>query len=983
MISAYHAKYYAHELTRRHAADGVNRLSQSLFDASVDLNPHQIDAALFALRNPLQEGVLLADEVGLGKTIEAALVVCQYWAERRRQVLIICPASLRKQWAQELHDKFAVPTTVVDAVSLRKQSAGDILATLQRQVGKAVVIMSYQFAAKLEAELRAVSWDVVVIDEAHKLRNAHRASNRTGQALKRALQGRKKLLLTATPLQNSLMELYGLSTLIDEHLFGDEAAFRKQFMNSGAGLDELRERLDSFAKRTLRRDVLEYIKYTERKALTQPFNPTDDEQALYERISAFLQKEDSYALPKQQRHLTALILRKLLASSSHAVAATLVTIRERLQGLLTADNAEDDGSQLVEQIIVEDDLEQDYLEEEASEAESNNELSAEVPTPASAEEGKPDSAKDAHAVRAAITTEIAELTAFVDAAQALKTDTKAQALLKALGLGFGKMAELRAPRKAIIFTESKRTQEYLHRFLSANGHAGKLVLFSGTNNHEDSTAIYQRWLEEYKGTDRVTGSPQVDRRTALIDHFRKDDGTGAEIMIATEAAAEGVNLQFCALIINYDLPWNPQRVEQRIGRCHRYGQRFDVVVINFLNTRNQADQRVLELLTEKFNLFSGVFGASDEVLGRIEGGLDFEKRILQIYDTCRQPEQIEAAFNALQAELEEVIADRIQDTQSQLLENFDEDVHDRLKLRLQDAEARLDKLGRWFWGVTRYALDDRARFDEQSYAFSLSTPPTGIAPGRYRLMRANSKNQTQPDMLAYAYRLSHPLGEWSIDTSLRAPTPLASLKLDYSKHGVRVSVIEQLRGKSGWLTLARLEVTAFETTEALLFSGLTDDGQVLDQETCEKLMAMPAAALPAPLSTTVPDVLLANSQRAVAATVAQVLEANQRLFNEERDKLERWADDKLLTAEEALKNTKARIAQLKRDARKAATLQEQDGIQRELSELERKQRRLRQEIFAVEDEIIAKRDELIASLQQRLQEKTSNETLFSVRWQVT
>ena len=978
MISAYHAKYYAHELTRRHAADGVDRLSQSLFDASVDLNPHQIEAALFALRNPLQEGVLLADEVGLGKTIEAALVVCQYWAERRRRLLVICPASLRKQWAQELQDKFAVPTTVVDAVSLRKQSAGDILATLQRQVGKAVVIMSYQFAAKLEAELRAVHWDVVVIDEAHKMRNAHRPSNRIGQALKRALQGRKKLLLTATPLQNSLMELYGLSTLIDEHLFGDETAFRKQFMNSSTGQDELRERIASFAKRTLRRDVLEYIKYTERKALTQPFNPTDDEQALYERISAFLQKEESYALPKQQRHLTGLILRKLLASSSHAVAATLVTIRERLRGLLTADPsnnpAEDDGTQLVEQLVADDDLEQDYLEEEASEAEEN----AEAPTQTAAENGKPGAAKDAQAVRAAITTEIEELTAFVDAAQALKTDTKAQALLKALNLGFGKMAELRAPRKAIIFTESKRTQEYLHRFLSANGHAGKLVLFSGTNTHEESTAIYQRWLEEYKGTDRFTGSPQVDRRTALIDHFRKDDGTGAEIMIATEAAAEGVNLQFCALIINYDLPWNPQRVEQRIGRCHRYGQRYDVVVINFLNTRNQADQRVLELLTEKFNLFSGVFGASDEVLGRIEGGLDFEKRILQIYDTCRQPEQIEAAFNALQAELEDVIADRIKDTQSQLLENFDEDVHDRLKLRLDEAEARLDKLGRWFWGVTRYALNDRARFDEQSYAFSLSTPPTGFATGRYQLIRGAA----QPDMLAHAYRLSHPLGEWSIETSLNAATPVATLKLDYGKHGARVSVIERLRGKSGWLTLARLEVTAFETTEALLFSGITDDGQVLDQEACEKLMAIPAAGKPTPLSTNVPEALLANSQRAVAATVAQVLEANQRLFNEERDKLERWADDKLLAAEEALKNTKARIAQLKRDARKAVTLQEQDGIQRELSELERKQRRLRQEIFAVEDEIIAKRDELIASLQQRLQEKTSNETLFSVRWQV-
>lgn len=971
LISAYHAKYYAYELTRRHAADGVDRLSQSLFDASVDLNPHQIEAALFALRNPLQEGVLLADEVGLGKTIEAALVVCQYWAERRRQLLVICPASLRKQWAQELFEKFAVSSTVVDAVFLRKQSDVDAISALRELVGKAVVIMSYQFAARLEAELCAISWDVVVIDEAHKLRNAHRTSNRTGQALKRALRGRKKLLLTATPLQNSLMELYGLSTLLDEHLFGSEAAFRKRFINSGLGLDDLRVRLDGFAKRTLRRDVLEYIKYTERKALTQPFNPTDEEQALYERISAFLQKEDSYALPKQQRHLTALILRKLLASSSHAVAGTLLTICERLQGLLVANKTEDDSRQFIEKLVADDDLEQDYLEEEFTEAKKENEVS----TP----DGNIGAEKDARSVHNAICAEISELTAFVDAAKALKVDTKAQALLKALTLGFDKMSELGAQRKAIIFTESKRTQEYLHRFLSANGYAGKMALFSGTNNHEESVAIYQCWLEEYKGSDRVTGSPQVDRRTALIDYFRKDDGSGAEIMIATEAAAEGVNLQFCSLIINYDLPWNPQRVEQRIGRCHRYGQRFDVVVINFLNTRNQADQRVLELLTEKFNLFSGVFGASDEILGRMEGGLDFEKRIIQIYDTCRQPEQIEKAFNVLQAELETVIADRIKDTQTQLLEHFDEDVHDRLKLRLDEAEARLDKLGRWFWGVTCYALDGHARFDAQSYAFSLTESPIkGIATGRYQLIRG----AVQPEMLTHAYRLSHPLGEWSITTSRNTATPVAALKFDYGQHGARVSVIEKLRGRSGWLTLVWLEVTTFETTESLLFSGLTDDGQVLDQETCEKLMAIPAAGKPTPLSTTAPDVLLANSQRAIAATLAKVLEANQRLFNEERDKLECWADDKLLAAEEALKNAKVRIAQLKRDARSAPTLQEQNGIQREISELERKQRCLRQEIFAVEDEIIAKRDELIASLQQRLQEKTSNETLFSVRWQV-
>lgn len=976
LITAYHAKYYAHELTRRHGADGVDRLSQSLFDASVDLNPHQIEAALFAMRNPLQQGVLLADEVGLGKTIEAALVICQLWAERRRKLLIIAPASLRKQWAQELLDKFAVPTTVLDAIALRKQSAGSALQTLQHLAGKTVIIMSYQFAARLEAELRAISWDIVVIDEAHKLRNAHRQSNRTGQALRRALEGRKKLLLTATPLQNSLMEVYGLSTLIDEHLFGDEKAFRKQYVNNPEGLEELRGRLADFTQRTLRKDVLEYIQYTARRAITQPFNPTDAEQVLYERVSAFLLREESFALPKRQRHLTGLILRKLLASSTPAIVGTLVTICARLEQLLV-DEAAADKINLLEQWVEEDDLETDYLEEQELEQSAGAEIANQGYLPALQQELKTTEQKSQ-----AIREEINELNGIITLAQGLQTDTKAKSLLTALQLGFANMTELGAPRKAIIFTESKRTQGYLYQFLAANGYDGKLAMFSGTNNHPDTTVIYQDWLKEHQGTDRVTGSPQVDRRTALIDHFRKDDGSGADIMIATEAAAEGVNLQFCALLINYDLPWNPQRIEQRIGRCHRYGQKYDVVVINFLNTRNQADQRVLELLSEKLHLFSGVFGASDEVLGRIESGIDFEKRILSIYETCRHPDDIELAFNALQEELEEAINDRIKDTQSQLLENFDEDVHDRLKLRLDEAEARLDKLGRWFWGVTRYALEKYVRFDHASYAFALQKTPAGmsshIEPGRYQLIRGAA----QPDMLAHAYRLSHPLGEWAQANSLSAKTPQAKITFDYSAHSSKISQVEKLVGKTGWLRMDRLQVTAFETTDTLLFSGLTDDGQSLDQEVCEKLMAVEAQGKPQLLDDKPPAQLVANSERHINAAVADIFEANQRLFNEERDKLEKWAEDKLLAAEEALKNTKARIAQLKRDARKASTLQEQSDIQQEIASLERQQRRQRRDIFAVEDEIIEQRDQLIDSLQQRLQETTETEMLFTLHWQV-
>lgn len=952
MITAHHAKYYAHELTCRHAADSVDRLSQSLFDASVDLNPHQIDAALFALRNPLQQGVLLADEVGLGKTIEAALVLCQFWAERRRRLVIVCPASLRKQWSQELAEKFALPSTVVDAAAIRKTGLTPARA-LEQLCGKRVVILSYPFAAKLADELVALPWDLVVIDEAHKLRNAHRTSNRIGQALKRAFNGRRKLLLTATPLQNSLMELYGLSTLLDEHLFGDEAAFRKQFMNGAGDADGLRQRIASFAKRTLRRQVLEYVRYTERRAITQPFNPTDDEHQLYEVISTFLQREHSFALPKRQRHLTGLILRKLLASSAQAILGTLQTIRERLQRKL--DGLADDPD-FIANLIEEEELEDEYLEE------------------AELEDGS--SAQDDDVINITeLRAEIAEIDSFIERASSLQTDTKAQALLKGLEIGFAKMADLKGPRKAIIFTESKRTQEYLNRFLAANGYAGKLVTFSGTNGGEEATATYQSWLAKHKGTDRVTGSPQVDRRTALIDRFRDQ----AEIMIATEAAAEGVNLQFCALIINYDLPWNPQRVEQRIGRCHRYGQKFDVVVINFLNTRNQADQRVLELLTEKFQLFSGVFGASDEVLGRIESGIDFERRIAQIYDTCRQAEDIQAAFEALQHELEADINEKLRETQSQLMEHFDEDVHERLRLQLDAAEARLDRIGRWFWETTRFALNGKARFEESNFAFSLQKPPiSSVVPGRYQLVRGAK----QADMLAHAYRLNHPLGEWAVEQARAADTPPVEIVFNYSEHPTKLSVISDLVGKSGWLRLDLLTVSALDTVETLIFTAATDDGAMLDQECCEKLFMVAAKGTPPRIAETEPAMLQANSQRRIEARIAGFVEENQRLFMEERDKLEKWAEDKLLATEEALRDTKARIAQLKRDARKAASLEEQARIQSELSELQRQQRKQRQEIFDVEDEIIARRDELIDALQERLGQTTETRTLFTLRWQL-
>ena len=954
MSTAYHAKYFAYDLTRQAQPGGVDSLSMALFDACVDLNPHQIEAAMFALRSPLSKGVLLADEVGLGKTIEAGLVLCQQWAERKRKLLIICPASLRKQWALELQEKFNLPCAILDAKTYRqaiKDGNGTPFLTDK------VVITSFHFASRFRGDIRAVPFDLVVIDEAHKLRNAYRPSNKMGQNIKWAIDDRKKCLLTATPLQNSLLELYGLSTILDDLIFGELSAFRSQYTNTGADLNALRNRLQHFCKRTLRRQVTEYIQYTKRIPLTVRFRPTDDEQKLYEAVSDFLNRDGTFSIPQRQRHLTTLILRKLLASSSHAIANTLATMRTRLEEKKQSETEEKEAPSLIEELTESEELEEDYLDEDLeSEAEED------------ASQQKLDLAR--------LNSEINEIGRFEQWARSIGVDTKSRSLLKALELGFIEIEKMGANRKALIFTESRRTQDYLKNFLESNGYAGQLVLFNGTNADPESRSVINKWIEDNAETGRVSCSRAIDGRTALIEHFQEH----ASVMIATEAAAEGVNMQFCSLVINYDLPWNPQRIEQRIGRCHRYGQKHDVVVVNFLNERNEADRRVHELLSEKFNLFDGVFGASDEVLGQIESGVDFEKRILSIYQRCRTPEEITAAFEQLQSEMDESIQSKMDETRQVLMEHFDEDVHAKLKMRLDDAKANLDRVGREFWSLTKVVLDKHASFSDDTLTFLLEqSPMEACKAGKYHLISKEQQNVTGD----YLYRLSHPLGEWSIGRGKEIETPVAKVKFDVSNYPAKVSLVEALKGKTGWLTLQRLVINSFDREEYLLFSAMDESGKSIDQETCQKLFHCNARV--GESKDIVSDVvgrLKKESKLHAEATTAKSLEGNNALFNEERERLEKWSEDMVLAAEKELADTKAQIKAVRRQSRLASTLDEQNEFQQKLLDLEKRQRKQRQQIFEVEDEIAEKRDSLIDGLQRRMTQKTKTDPLFTIAWEV-
>lgn len=396
-----------------------------------------------------------------------------------------------------------------------------------------------------------------------------------------------------------MLELFGLVSIIDEHIFGDIKSFKNQFTKLDSDLDfhALRERLKPICQRTLRRQVLEYIPFTNRIALVEEFIPSDAEQKLYHLVSDYLQRENLFALPSSQRQLMTLILRRLLASSAFAIAGTLEGLANKLeQSAKLQQPVEEPPADVPETFESFEELNDEWEEEEEEDRDGNGKKNKDkVFTP-----------EQLQMVR----SEVESLRLFTALAKSILKNAKGERLQTALRRGLAEAKQKGGAQKAIIFTESTRTQEYVRSILEeAAAYKGRIVLFNGSNNDAKSKEIYQNWLKKHEGTDRISGSKTADLRAALVDYFRDE----AVIMVATEAAAEGVNLQFCSLVINYDLPWNPQRIEQRIGRCHRYGQKHDVVVVNFLNKKNAADQRVYQLLDEKFKLFSGVFGASDEV----------------------------------------------------------------------------------------------------------------------------------------------------------------------------------------------------------------------------------------------------------------------------------------------------------------------------------------------------------------------------------
>lgn len=941
-LHPFNLRILAEDMVRVRRPDDRERYAASQRQARIDPNPHQIDAVIFALRRLKEGGCILADEVGLGKTIEAGLVIAQCRAEGAQRILLVVPKSLIGQWQAELLNLFDIGV---------REAATSFFSP-------GVYVVGREFAGS-EAGSAAIGasppFDLAIIDEAHEVfAGLHRRFGRDGiydessddaltaHRVRGLLRTTPVLLLTATPMQNSLAELWGLVQYVEPTgtLLGDLPTFRKVFCEDNdrslvAGQEhELQRRLSMVLQRTLRRQAQEFLDrpFTKRRCRLYEYAMSDAERSLYDDVTEYLLEPTLYAFAGRQRRLLLIGFHRRMASSISAFASSLENVAARLRRMLSGAAPDEAPGWLIAGDLDDDDISEEATGEPA--------------------ETKPLSQLD----RAALAEELVRVEEFVARARSLPNDAKARSFQDAIKVVLELAQDGRGSGKAVVFTESITTQEYLRKLLLAMGlEDDDVTLFRGVNDHERARSAMSRWEAE-EGT-RFDGATRPSRdvalRLALVHEFR----TRSKVLICTEAGAKGLNLQFCETVINYDLPWNPQRIEQRIGRCHRYSQLRDVTVVNFIARDNEAHRLTFEILSQKLDLFGRVLDASDHVLHepRTDSpelvasalSVEFEGDLRAIYSRSRTLDEVAREIAALKDKMSERRAayDREYERTSQIIESrFDEGVRKVFKRLKEDLPASLAEFDQDMANIVEGYLAasgvEYSRSDEASRVVFTVSSPTGesiSAVGRYATGDARGLTDAE------ALNLVHPLVRTAITKSREwsGGEPVALIL------PAKVSdELAQLAGMEGILSVHLVDYGGFEPVQSLVAAGVMS-GAPIDPLLASTLMRL-SAAKAEPIATIDSSCLEDAIEEAIYVDQRRVEEGEQRHFEMAIRQLERFVEDKILVCrrEKVSIVDKLRSARERRDEVVGSTAR--DRVEAEISRLATREESLERRIEALE-----------------------------------
>ena len=546
----------------------------SLSNSRTRLLPHQIEATYLVV-NSLKPRFILADEVGLGKTVEAGLIIKELMLRKGyTRVLVAVPAPLTVQWQQEMKSKFNEDFTI-----LSRKNYEHISRNWSRHK-KIITSIDFIKNEKYAENILKVKWDIAVFDEAHRLRRDYSKVTRAYSfAEKISLNAPSILLLSATPFRGKLEELFYLIRLVDVHILGPHSAFMEEHGKESSS--DLRQKI---SRVLLRRRKVEVGGFTKRFATTIRFELSKEERAFYDATTEYVKREYNLAMQQKNRAtgFVMIVFQKLLDSSTRALLTALERRKQNLENQLHRTAAFLSSYDPDFDIDELDDLEnpEDGFE--------------------SLIEEKTKSLKD-------IRKEILTLNHLCLLGRSNRQDKKLTKLRETL-LKLRKNGH----KKFIIFTQFRTTQSYLIE-----------------NLEEFSVTLFH-------------GSLNMQQKEDAVCEFR--DKT--EVFICTEAGGEGRNLQFGNVLINYDLPWSPLKIEQRIGRIHRFGQTKDVYIFNF-STRDTVAERVLEVLENKIKLFEDSIGPSDALLGAVEDESEFQNNFMQFVTGKKTKEEFDTELNEM------------------------------------------------------------------------------------------------------------------------------------------------------------------------------------------------------------------------------------------------------------------------------------------------------------------------------------------------
>ena len=910
-----HRRLLAEQLLGLRRSTEGRRYASAQRSGRIDPNPHQIDAVIFALGRVRDGGCILADEVGLGKTIEAGLVMAQLRAEGANRILLVAPKALLGQWRQELFTLFGVSATEAGSEEGAFEGHGVFLIGRDQLGGERNL-----------ARLRASGpFDLCVVDEAHEVfAGVYRRFDRAGHYLEDSphakIAGRLRsllgagtpvLLLTATPLQNSLTELWGLVQFVDRSgtLLGDLPTFRQMFcadddrlLLSGQAVD-LQRRMQVVVRRTLRRQAQEFMRspFVARRTRLFEYEMGHLERELYDDVTRYLLTPGIAAFHGPQRRLLVIGFHRRMASSHRALAVSLSRVAERLRLLLTGAEAEPLFSLL-------EDL------EEADEI-----------APGEPDQAPPPGSAD-------IAAELSLVESFVERLNALDTDGKAAALLDAVRVLAEEAALGQGTGKLVIFTESLATQEYLRELLIGSGTAADtdITLFRGQNASPRALSALRRWEADVGQALGKSGRPSRDvaLRLALVHEFKQR----SRVFISTEAGAKGLNLQFCDTLINYDLPWNPQRIEQRIGRCHRYGQTRDVTVINFLAKDNAAQRLTFDILSRKLDLFGSVLDASDHVLYEpVQGSsgitvaalsADFASELRRIYEGARSIQQIEAELERLSANLELQRAAALQAharTTGLIESRFDAKVRQTFRQIAEELPGHLQDLDRDLERLLCDHLESENvayRRVATSQGSAIEISPSSRLPEPFREGVRVAVGGSQSLDGGEPLHLGHPLVRVAAEAARGLTRGVFRVRMGRGDHS---SEVLSLRGRRGRLRMLKLRYPGFEPVDRLLPVVVLEDGPGgIPPQTTLRLLEGPLEAVPE-LESGVSDAAIEEAvEEALFLDEREVSTLEHRLFERAISQLERFIEDRVLILKRSREQVIQRILGERRE-RAAAT----------------------------------------------------------------